>query len=271
MAHVSSLAALDDIPLTGGRGRPEDPFVLASATPAAAAHAQLQVLRALGKQHGRSWRLKGLSLHEAAGAQLVEASVVLLNLHPEGPALDRTAYFFRLPAIPDLSAVLAVRDAGGYRDRRSGLVLPFQLSWLHLENVIDHESTTPGRGCSGSYETDAVQGTVYLYDQGQPLTTADLDSPRFHAEFADATRQIKSVLPDAVYLDAGVTPAGLQKRAAVIAMFKLPDARETALLLTARSGVFVKCRFSWQARPELRKMAVEAMAELVGSLPPAAT
>jgi hypothetical protein len=54
-------------------------------------------------------------------------------------------------------------------------------------------------------------------------------------------------------------------------MFKLPEARETSLLLTVRSRVFVKCRFSWQARPELRKMAVEAMAELVASLPAAGT
>lgn len=266
--HVSSLAEFGDIPLTGGHGRPEDPFVLASATPAAAAEAQLQVLRALGKQHGRSWRLQGLALHGASDAQLIEASVLLLNLRPDGPMLDRTAYYFRLPALADPSAVLAVRDAGGHRDPRSGLVLPFQLSWLHFENVVDHESTAPGRGCSGSYEAEGAQGTVYLYDQGQPVTTADLDAPRFHAEFADATRQIKSVLPAAEYLDAGVVPTGLQKRGAVIAMFKLPDARETALLLTARSGVFVKCRFSWQARPELRKMAVEAMAELVASLPP---
>jgi hypothetical protein len=269
--RVSTLPKPGVIPLTGGRGRLDDPFVLTSVTPADAALAQLQVLHALGKQQRRSWRLKGLSLYEAQDAQLIEASVVLLNLHPDGPTLERTAHYFRLPAIADLSSVLAVRDAGGYRDRRSGLLLPFQLSWLHLEHAVDHEATTPGRGCSGGYETEGVQGTVYLYDQGEPVTTADLDSPRFLAEFADATRQIKSVLPDAEYLDAGVAPAGLQKRGAVIAMFKLPEARETGLLLTVRSRVFVKCRFSWQAVPELRKMTVEAMAELVASLPPAET
>ena len=269
--HVPSLAEFGDIPLTGGRGRPDDPFVLASATPAAAAAAQLQVLRVLGARQRRPWRVKGLAVHGTPDAQLIEASVVLLNLRPDGPALDRTAYYFRFPSIADPAFVLAVSDVGGYRDPRSGLLLPFQLSWLHLDKVVDHEASTPGLGCSGGYDTEGVQGTVYLYDQGHPLATDDLDTPRFHAEFVDATQQIKSVLPDAEYLDAGVLPAGLQKRAAVIAMFRLPDGRETALLLTARSRVFIKCRFSWQALPELRKMAVEAMAELVASLPPSGT
>jgi hypothetical protein len=265
--RVSTLPQPADIPLTGGRGRLDDPFVLASTTPADAAAAQLQVLQTLGKQQRWSWRLKSLSLHETPAAPLIEASVVLLKLRPGGPSLERAVYYFRLPEIADPSTVLRVHGAGGYRDRRSGLLLPFQLSWLHLESAVDHEATTPGRGCSGAYETEGVQGTVYLYDQGEPLATEDLDSPRFHAEFVDATRQIKSVLPDAEYLDAGVTP-GLQRRA-VIAIFRLPDARETGLLLTVRSQVFVKCRFSWQAQLELRKMTIEAMAELVASLPAA--
>ena len=160
-----------DLPLEGGSGLLEDPYLLACESAVEAANAQLELLHILGKRRRQPWRLQGIEIAGGEDGSLIRAGIERLERHEKEVIAEQASCYFRFQQIRDPVSVLTVADAGGHVDPRSGVRLPFQLGWLHLDDATDNEADTPGLGWTVTYESAGMKGTVFVYDHCEPLTS----------------------------------------------------------------------------------------------------
>jgi hypothetical protein len=227
-----------DLPISGGRGTaPDDAIVIDAADPHVAGLAQLVTLRGIGQGQGVLWRKKQRQAASAGGLEAFEIETVGMK----NGALVRGQQRFYFDTRAAQSA------SGGFADGRvishvdgSGLALPYELGWLHMDSFTDYD--TAKLGSSVEYNAPGITATVYVYNMGHTDLTANLDDPRFTAEFQRShdeifeTRSNVTAYPDPA-------PSPLYR---VRAYYVGRDAEHASVLwMTVARGQFVKARATW--------------------------
>lgn len=226
-----------DLPISGGYGTaPTDAIVVEAADPHVAGLAQLVTLRGIGNGRGVMWRRKQRAI-AAPGIESVDVETV--GLGANGLVRGEQRYYF--------DTTPAQRTAGGFADNRviahvdhSGIALPYELGWLHMDSYTDYDEAR--LGSSVEYNAPGITATVYLYDMGDKNLPANLDDPRFRTEFERSHDEIfESRANVTAYPDPPASP--LYR---VRAYYVGRDAEHASVLwMTTARGRFVKARATW--------------------------
>lgn len=257
-----------DLPISGGGGDRTSPVVVTADTAQQTVDVQAAFLRCLGRGQGVAWRYlaqEGIS-EPVRGARVQIERVALTD---QEVVTEQVNYYFAWKG--------RVVDAGtqvpplpsGYMDPRSGVALPYEFGWLHLDSVVDNEAEQPGLGVSVAYGGLAGKAMVYLYDGGQRVDPADptrLDE-EFHRAVGDAVR----IMDGASISGAWQVPGDGGPATWRLAILELPDGQLSAVVLGEAQGKFVKGRVTWDGTEEVvREMGHACVKAIMDRIEPAA-
>jgi hypothetical protein len=202
---------------------------------------------------------------------LIRAEIERLELHEKEVIAERASYYFRFQRIRDPVSVLAVADAGGHVDPRSGVRVPFQLGWLHLDRATDNEADTPGLGWTVTYESTGMQGAVFVYDHCAPLTSDEVESERVLGEFERAVGDAIGANPGSELKHQAIFREPTGRGRCLLAILDCVGDSMSAVLLTAQKRRFIKMRITFDATErEFGRMAHESMEAFVDAVRPMA-
>lgn len=260
-----------ELPISGGDGNQASPIVIEAPVLQSAVEVMRTVLSCIGLARQVGWRLVELEVL-APDDKLVRAGIETIQVEDGEPGAQREGLYFVLEALPGGSTAIDLPPPREFVDRRSGVQLPTQLGWLHFHDVTDNEPRQPGLGWTLSYTGLRMEGTIYIYDHGTPLTSDALGEERVIGEFNDVVAAVLQANPggsvkhQAVFRD----PAGVHR--CLMAIIDLPGTQMTAALLSVSRGCFVKARITFDAtEAAIARMAHESIEAFVDAVrPPAA-
>jgi hypothetical protein len=161
-----------DLKIAGGfGGSAEEAIIITSSDPFEAAATQMLVLRGIGKGRGVLWRTLARVALESRGKWLEQIKIETKDVRSTEIVTQRENYYFDVVAADPRHEGLP--PASGFVDRKIGLSLPYEIGWLHLDNVIDNEPMAKGFG--KSLAGDAVTTSVTLSAGAHP-ESVDLPS-----------------------------------------------------------------------------------------------
>jgi hypothetical protein len=257
-----------DLPIHDGSGEQAEPIVVTATDLQQAVDVQMEVLRRLGEARRAAWRLVGQEIFSPA-LKIVRADIETVAPHEHEVVIGKEARYFVLEALSADDTTFSLPAPRGFVDPRSGLRLPCQLGWLHLNAATDNEPDSPGLGWSVAYESFAIQGTVYVYDRGERQDTDDVESARVVAEFRSAVADAFRVNPAAELKHQAICKDSAGRGRCLLAILDLPGDSMSAVLMTTSNGCFVKARVTFDATErEFGRMAHESMEAFVDAVRP---
>lgn len=260
-----------DLPIRGGPGTQAAPIVVTTTDLQQAVDVQIQVLQLLAKARRVAWRLTAQEVVAHVG-RTVQTTIDTVAYANSQVVTQREAIHFLLEALPDDGTSIALPMASGFVDSRSGVQLPHQLGWLHLQSAIDNESASPGLGWSVAYTALTLQGTVQIYDRGARLTSEDVEAEPFITEFGTAVADALAVSPGALVKHQAVFRDASGRGQCLLAILDVPGDSMSAVLLTVLNGCFVKARLTFDATErQFGQMAHESMEAFVAAIRPGPT
>ncbi len=257
-----------DLPIRGGPGLETAPIVVTTEDLQVAVDVEMQVLHCMGKGSRAAWRLIGQEI-VAPGQSLVRATIETAVAHEHEVVAHQEAIYFVLAALPTDASTTSLPAPSGFVDRRSGIRLPFQLGWLHLNGATDNEPGGPGLGWSVTYDGSALSGTVYVYDRQERQDTDDVESERVVEEFRSAVADARGVIAGAQVKHQAIFRDSSGRGRCLLAILELPGDSMSAVMLTVVNGCFVKARLTFSAaKREFGRMAHESIEAFVDAVRP---
>jgi len=236
--------------IDGGMGQKEtDPIHLLDDGAGSASQTLFLTLRAIGRSRGVLW--KTLSL-ERIGIQLecsiyrVRLEVILVTQEEEIKTVE--AYYFKASYSDHENAVLS---RPMICDPRLPFVVPYELGWIHFDQIRDLEIQESGLGQSLAYGAPGIKVTIFQYNREQ-MSASDVHK----LEFLDANKQFLSANPSAVRV------ADRQGFSEIyLSWYSLNDYLSVVGVAIVR-GCFLKIRITYICDPILDRVVVESLSAL---------
>ena len=135
-----------DLDIAGGFGQSrEDPILVLSDTEIEAAHTELQVLRGIGKGRGILWRTIGTNLISEPSPRTIQRKIKTKDVRQDEIVETTENYYFsRINIKSDSHRINS--QVIVYFDQKADIRFPYELGWLHFDNIVDYESREPGHG-----------------------------------------------------------------------------------------------------------------------------
>ena len=255
-----------DLPISGGGGRRVDPIVVHTSSLQEAVDVQMQVHRCIGKGRRIAWRLEDTTVAEPE-RKLVRSGLETVIFLDDQVRTNGEALYFIFEALGDGGTTVSLPAPSGFHDPGSGLRLPYQLGWLHLDGATDYESRAPGYGHSATYGGLGAELTVYVYTGGQPPSENGVSAPEVHSEFERAISDIQKARGVADEPHRSVIPDRHGTARFLFASMLLPDDVMTYVMLGARHGHFVKVRLSCNTpEQKINELMWESLEALMAAL-----
>lgn len=250
MADLKSLGTMFkedfgvDLPVSGHGGGPDSPFLITVDDAQHAVDVQAAVINLLARGQQLPWRFVS---QEVIGATPVRTrtAIEICELTDLRFALETRRYYFDWGGPAAVSSIQILPMPTGFTDAHSGVALPYELGWLHLERAMDNEAETPGLGTSVQYGSSLVRGSVFVYDLGRRVESDDAE--RIEAEFQNSIEDVLRLVPESSVLGVNQLPSNSGKVWWRLALLAVPGKRTSAVLLSTIGGVFVKGRITWEA------------------------
>ena len=260
-----------DLPIRGGDGNRATPIVVETPVLQAAVDVMAAVLRCVGVARRVGWRLLDFEVVSSAD-QLVRAGIETVRFEDGKVVSQLEGFYFVLAALPSDSTAIDLPAARGFVDPRSGVHLPMQLGWMHLHAMTDNEPLQHGLGWTVAYAGLSIEGTCYIYDHGDPVSSDTLADARVAGEFNDVVTTALQAAPGASVKHQAVFRGPTGEQRCLMAILDLPGSELTAALLTVSRGCFVKARITFDATEAIiARMAHESIEAFVDAArPPAA-
>lgn len=257
-----------ELPIRGGPGTQAEPIIVTATDLQQAVDVQMQVLQMLATVRRVSWRLTAQEVVTLA-PQTVQTTIETVAHQNAEVVTQQEAICFLLEALPADGTSIALPVASGFEDPRSGVRLPQQLGWLHLQGATDNEPASPGLGWSVAYTALTMKGTVYVFDRGERLESAKVESERVTEEFQVAVADALAMNPGAMVKHQGLFRDTKGHGQCYLAILDVPSDEMAAVLLTVVNGCFVQARLTF-AVTERRfgQMAHESMEAFVAAMRP---
>jgi hypothetical protein len=132
-----------------------------------------------------------------------------------------------------------------FSDNRVKLGLPYELGWLHYNEVTDNERTTTGLGQTIQYGAPGINATFYIYDRKRSDIPSDIDTSVVRNEFEAAVSDLIEAHPTASRLGEFS-----KSKALLIQIFKI-DNNLSVVALGIFRGKFIKMRITFVDDPLL--------------------
>ena len=249
-----------EVSVIGGSGSRTNPwYIIEPDSERAALHA-MQLLTAFSSIQNALWRADRLQPVEDAPDQL-RVVIERIRFQDEKVIAERVPYYFQFDMPATRVNPLVVL---GCVQPQVGLVLPYQLGWLHYQGTTESMPLdVSGTGYAAPYGAPGIDATVYLYRNEGALAGYDLDVQDIANEFADADRILQ--------IHSGSMAIGEEQtvhpdRARL--PWKIRDYTSTEggtafLMLTAAGDHFIKVRLAAKADPKVVECAKASFEELL--------
>jgi hypothetical protein len=242
-----------DLKISGGFGQSrDDPIVVTAFDPAEAAATEMRVLRGIGKGRGILWRTLARTPLKHEGLSLEQVKIETKEVTDNEIITQRENYYFDVGAATLDGGTLPT--AIGFRDTGTGLVLPYEIGWIHFDNVTDNEPVAPGLGQSIAYGAPGIKATVYVYDRGRGDIPTNASAAVAKDEFRAAISDLMTLNPDARLL------GDVMESAVTILQKFVVDENLSVVALTVRRGKFVKLRITFVQDPLLVELVERSLA-----------
>ncbi len=247
-----------DLPIAGGTGKKSSPIVITARTLENSVDTQMHLLRCIGKGRRVAWRVVSQAAADIA-PKAVRVVIETVGLTETEAITQQEGWYFILDALP-AGYSHAVPAPSGFQDANSGLRLPYELGWLHYDGYTDYESQAPGMGCSAAYGSLGVKATVYVYRGDCPPNANGVELESLRNEFEQIIAEIARMNAGAKLELRDVVADSAGRARFLYAQYELPDTSVSAALLTARDGMYVKVRMTWEgADAKIHQIAGESM------------
>jgi hypothetical protein len=250
-----------DLPITGGfGGSREDPIVITATDPETVKLTKLNTLRGIGRGRGIFWRTMACAMLGEQWPGIEQFKIETVELTDTQAVTQTENYYFDVSAMMSVNASSCSASAAIHSDA-SGLVLPYEIGWVHFDNASNNEQQVPGLGFSLHYKAPTIVFSVYVYDRGYSDIPDDVNDPLVRQEFDIAHRDFVNLHPNFVtWPDRPRSQDRLER----FYRIENDDGREASLLLltTARRR-FIKARLTWARDPLIDRLAIESVDSLV--------
>lgn len=199
-----------DVDIAGGLGQSaDDPIVVLSSTDYESVKTELLVLRGLGLGRGIFWRTLETNMLTGSSGPIIQRKIETKDVQKEQVVTQTEAYYFR--RIARSSARHPPQSAHIVRyDDSIDIGFPYELSWLHFDDVVDNEHLSSSLGYSIFYNAPGIKATIYVYPTptGSFATTIYLDELKkarseiigiYGENFAEYEWEIQDLRDHAIY------------------------------------------------------------------------
>jgi hypothetical protein len=199
------------------------------------------VLRGLGHGRGVFWRCLNQNLLGDKWPGIEQFKIETIELTDSEIITQTENYYFDVSARSAKGAAAPCAPPTCYYDN-SGLSFPFEIGWLHFNDVIHNEPQAPGLGVTLQYGAPGIKGSVFVYDRQRSDIPGDINDPWVQAEFNEASADVGTI-----HSEAAPWPDPLPNGAYLVRYWALgDDARDaTVLWMTVARGKLVKARLTW--------------------------
>ena len=242
-----------DLKISGGFGQSRaDLIVVVASHPADASLTEMLVLRGIGKGRGILWRTLERTQLKHEGMSLEQVKIETKAVSDTEIITQRENYYFDVGhATPDRRPL---PTAIGYRHSRTGMVLPYEIGWLHFDSVTDNEPVAPGLGQTIAYGAPGIKATVYVYDKGRADVPKDVVASVAKEEFKSAVSELMRVNPKAKALgDPSNNGVMIQQKFVIDQDFSI-------VALGVKAGSFIKLRITFVQDPLLMDLVNQSLA-----------
>lgn len=170
-----------------------DPIQLLDDGAVSASQTLFFTLRAIGRSRGVLWKtlsLERISIQPECSIYRVRLEVVLVTPKEEIKTVE--SYYFKASYSDHENAFLGMSMVC---DPRLPFVVPYELGWIHFDQIRDFEIQESGLGLSLAYGAPGIKVTLYQYNRGQ-INLADPDVVK--SELLEATSEFLCANPNAV-------------------------------------------------------------------------
>lgn len=260
-----------DLPIHGGTGNKASPVVVTSPTLQEAVDVQMQVLRCLGIGRRIAWRVIEQEVVQSAD-KTVRVGIETIRFTEWEVEIQRESCYFVLDALRPEVTACRLPMPPGFSDLRSGITLPYQLGWVHLESVTDNEPQFSGLGSTVYFGGLAIKATVYVYaSTDPPPTDANVESDRVIEEFRRAVIDALRINEGSTILSSRLVGGSSAAPSFALAVLEQPAEHMSWVLLSPRNGFFVKGRITCVGQEaRVHRMAHESIVALMNEIHPEA-
>ena len=236
-----------EVSVIGGNGTNTNPWYIIEPDSERAALHTMQLLTAFSSIQSALWRLdKSQPLDEAPDQMRVV--VDRIRFQDEKPVVERVPYYvqFDMPAaqVNPLTVLGCVQP-------QVGLVLPYQLGWLHYQGATESmPMDVSGTGYAAPYGAPGIEATVFLYRSASAFPDTKLDVQDIASEFAEADRVLQIHSGNMAMGDEQTVQPELARLPWKIRNYTTAEGGTAFLMLTAAGDHFIKVRLS--AKPDAR-------------------
>jgi hypothetical protein len=251
-----------DLPIRGGFGQSRDePIVVDHSDPELVGETQMLVLRGLSRGRGIFWRCLARNLLGDKWPGIEQFKIETVELTASKLITQTENYYF------DLSGMIAGGATGThsapicYYDN-SGLCFPYEIGWLHFNDIIDNEPQAPGLGVTLRYGAPGIKGTVFVYDRQRRDIPSNINDPWVQAEFEEAS------VAATMRSEVAPWPEPLPNGAYLVRYWALGDDAQdaTVLWMAVARGKLVKARLTWHRDDFLDKVGNGFLRSLLVSI-----
>jgi len=249
-----------DLDIAGSCGqRRDDPMIVLSDTETEAAHTELLVLRSIGKGRHILWRSIGIKLISESSPQIIQRKIETKEVRSD-EIITQIENYYILRKNLDTKVEQIQGQFVVHEDRNVNIKFPFELGWLHYDNIVDYEYQEPGPSYSLAYNAPAIKATVYVY----PIRDGATSQPSpLHAELELARETIIHAYGEgAIEHDWEGVIAGENNLRYYFKREKGPE--DTSLLMIfERNGYFIKLRCTFFDEPLMRDISNDFLESLL--------
>lgn len=226
-----------DIPLESGCGKRAEPFKLSNVDRDQYGFVQLQLIDCISLGRGIYWKTQSREIVEQDNKPLEKVSIETIELTETQRFTGSEAYYFK----PEPGVAHELSSTVMMDTPRQGLILPFEIGWLHFRYFTNYEEKEPGLGFSASYSAPKIEATLYVYDNGLSKIPDDLEDPLVQEEFEKTNAVVAARLPEAEAWPDDTTDRKLMR----IYRVDPEGFKVTCVALTTSNNHFIKVRISW--------------------------
>jgi len=242
-----------DLKISGGYGKSrDDPIILADSNLVLASLTEMTVIRALGKGRQILWRSIAKNPINHDGMLLEQLKIETKEITDDEIITQRENYYFNIDKSKTDDGVLP--PAIVYIDSESGVIIPYEIGWLHYDGTIDNEPKMPGLGKSIGYGAPGMKLTIYVYDKQRVDMPTDIENDVVKEEYQIAVSDLVGASPNAIPL------YDISKTSEMFYQAFEADDNISIVALGVAGGNFLKLRLTYIKEPVLIELANDTLA-----------
>lgn len=185
-----------DLPISGGSANNiDDAMFIDTDNKTEASWVEMHVLRVVLGVRGWHWRCIAKEMQVSKSGRLIEKVVCETKyLNADKVFVDKRNFYFDVDRLQIKQTEIIALP--GVALRGMGFGVPYQIGWLHYDNLIHNEDEYPGMGVTVAYSMPNAKASLYVYDKGEEIVDAIQKHLPFKQEFETSVSSFMTMNPE---------------------------------------------------------------------------